>query len=156
MKKTRVVSLLLAGAISLTMLTGCTQTKKVESQKEGTTVTTVEEQNVPEPKRYEPYDHFFFVRYNIVSGNNHYAEQISGGQIERPDGYEILDIENWNMTKYKSSQTGGFDVWFVNYMPVEVEPVYNEATGTYDYSQPGKVIEPEEELDNEEDFSFHK
>ena len=153
MKKTRVVSLLLASSIALSLLTGCTQTQKVE--KEPTEITTVAEQTVPEPKRYEPYDHFFFVRYNIVSGNNHYAEQISGGQIERPDGYEILDIENWNMTKYKSSQTGGFDVWFVNYMPVEVEPVYNEATGTYDYSQPGKVIDLEEELVEEEENSFH-
>ena len=44
---------------------------------------------------------------------------------------------------YKSSQTGGFDVWFINNKPVEVQSVYNESTGGYDYSTPGTVIEME-------------
>ena len=58
-----------------------------------------------------------------------------------PEGYEILDIENFTEKYGYGSQTGGFDVWFINNQEVEVEPIYNATYETYDYSEPGRVTE---------------
>ena len=73
-----------------------------------------------------------------------------GGSIEIPEGYEILDIEPCVRSGFRTAQTGGFDVWFINNKTVEVTPVYNEATGKYELTEPGIVVEQTlEETDQE-------
>ena len=148
MKKGKVVSLLLTTALAATLLTGCgktgteiageTKTKPAMEQ------VAVVEQVVPEKKVYQPYEHVYFQRFY----NDTYTEDIYGGQIIIPEGYEILEIENVIKKAGYGSRTAGFDVWFINTKTVEVEPVYNGAYGYYDYSQAGTVLEQELEEEN--------
>ena len=145
MKKRKVASILLAAAIATTLLTGCDNTGATMSNSSNSYAVeqvASQETQIPKTKTYAPYEHVFYVRYSNLT-NKRYSEKVSGGQIEIPERYEILEIENWNKEMYKSSQTGGFDVWFINNKPVEVQSVYNESTGGYDYSTPGTVIEME-------------
>jgi len=59
-----------------------------------------------------------------------------------PMDIRFLDIENFN--EYKG-ETRGFDVWFVNEVPVEVTPVYNKMLERYDYGHFGVPVEEKEE-----------
>ena len=145
MEKRKIASILLAAAIATTLLTGCENTGATMSNSSNSYAVeqvASQETQIPKTKTYAPYEHVFYVRYSNLEKNK-YAENVNGGQIEIPEGYEILEIENWNKEMYKASQTGGFDVWFINNKPVEVKSVYNKTTGSYDYSSPGTVIEME-------------
>ena len=104
-----------------------------------TELVAIVEEEVPEVVTYEPYEHVFYRRYNNLTKDS-YATEVFSGQIEIPEGYEILEINNYDEKLGNGSQTGGFDVWFINNQPVEVTPVYNPSVGGYDYSQPGQVI----------------
>jgi hypothetical protein len=151
MRKNKVTSLLLATAIAATLLTGCATSEQVVTQEavEKARSTTssdfvVSSKEELEPKVYQPYEHVFMIRHYCGK----YAESISSIQISVPEGYEVVSIQNFSESEYKSSQTGGFDVWFVNTKTVEVTPVYNETFGYFDYSGPGTVIEELEEETN--------
>lgn len=80
----------------------------------------------------------FFKRYYL--GETLYIEDITGGAVSIPEGYSVYDIENFNEEYGAASQTGGYDVWFINDVPVEVEKVYNEVLDVYDYSEPGTPV----------------
>ena len=80
----------------------------------------------------------YFERYYL--GRTIYAENITGGSVSIPEGYSVYDIENFNEESGRGSQTGGYDVWFINDVPVEVEKVYNEIADIYDYSEPGTPV----------------
>ena len=53
-----------------------------------------------------------FKRYYL--GGTIYAEDITGSSISIPEGYSVYDIENFNQEYGRASQTGGYDVWFLN------------------------------------------
>lgn len=153
MKKSKknLMAIALASVIGVSSLTGCNAVETEENQTESIEMEEVsneeevlveEEQNF-ENKVFEPYTHVYYVRtYNPSEPST-----IKGGQVEIPEGYEILDIENWTQKHGYGSRNAGYDIWFINNKTVEVSPVYNETIGTYDYSQPGTVIE----MTNEED-----
>ena len=157
--KKRIVSILLATTLGATALTGCSSTssEKVAETKQSPAMEQVVavEKTVIENKTYDAYEHVFYKRYDTRTEKG-YSENVYGGQIEIPYGYEILDIENFNEKIGYGSQTRGFDVWFINNKPVEVKAVYNPAIDGYDYSEPGTVIEKdleESELDDQHTLS---
>lgn len=99
--------------------------------------------NENETKIFQPYQHLFFVRVDSFQRDASYCSaEFDGGSINVADGYKVLDIENF--TEYKG-ETRGFDVWFVNEVPVEVTPVYNEMLERYDYGHFGVPVEEKEE-----------
>jgi len=146
MKKRKIISVGLALLLSTGLLTGCgkTNTTPVTDTKPSPALeqAIVHEEKV-ENRVYEPFEHVFFKRYYNGYNTVGLSEKVSGGQIEIPEGYEILEIENFNELIAHGSQTAGFDVWFINKKTVEVTAVYNEVFGYYDYSEPGKVLEQE-------------
>ncbi len=99
---------------------------------------------MPEVKVFEPGEHVFMVRYNLIDELGYSSSKgINSASITVPEGYEVLDLENFTGlgNKVGTGQTYGVDVWYINSEVVEVTPVYNEAFDTYDYSQPGQVVE---------------
>lgn len=149
MKKSRFVSLSLTLAISIGLLTGCGKSTDAEVVEEAEPVVVMIQkeleifENKPEDKIYEPYEHVFFYRY--YTGN---AENVMGGVITVPDGYEILQINNYNEYVSDGSESKGFDVWFTNNESVKVAAVYNERKEYYEYCQAGEVIITETELED--------
>lgn len=150
MEKRKVGALILSMGIAAALLSGCSldqdTTEIVTDTKKPATMATTqveEEQRKIEKKKFAAGKHVYFKRY--YNAENKYAEDIMGGQITIPEGYEILDIENFTEKYGKGSQTGGFDVWFINNQEVEAEPIYNATYKTYDYSEPGRVTEVLEE-----------
>ena len=140
--KTLAVSLCLALGLTLSGCgTGGTVTENAKQQPAVEQIA-LEEVRVPANKVYAPYEHVFYLRYDCLTEKK-YSEKVFGGQIVVPEGYEILEIENFNEYVGYGSQTRGFDVWFINNKTVEAHAVYNEATKGYDYSEPGTVIEDE-------------
>lgn len=149
MKASRFVSLSLTFAISSGLLAGCGKSTESEVAENVESVITMEFKEMenfaekPEDKIYEPYQHVFFYRYGTGQ-----AEERIGGVITIPEGYEILQINNYNEWTSRGSETRGFDVWFINKEMVEVEAIYNEEEKHYEYCQPGKVINLEAEEEN--------
>lgn len=145
-------------AIALATLTGCgEQTENVEeltitappTEEEIFKENVVTEQLSEEIKQgdskvFEPYQHLFYVRFNLDKLTG-LPDDITGGSIEIPTGYKVFEIENFNVANRYASQTGGYDVWFINEVPVEVNAVYNESLGKYDYSRFGVPIKTEKE-----------
>ena len=154
MNKGKVISLVLVLAMSTGLMTGCgnsTQTDVVDDtksiveqvvrSKDINRVDAYEE--MPDVKFFEPGEHVFMIRYNFLDELVYpSAKGVNSASISVPEGYEILDIENFTGLgkKVGTGQIYGVDVWYINNDYVEVAPVLNEAFGTYDYSQPGKVV----------------
>lgn len=166
MEKRKVISLVLVLAMSTGLMTGCgnsTQSDVVEDTQsvvETIAPSVVDKdtnrvhsyEKMPEVKVFEPGEHVFMIRYNLLDELGYSsAKGVNSASICVPEGYEILDLENYISlgSKIGTSQTYGVDVWFINNESVEVTPVYNEAFDSYDYSQPGKVIEPVVSNENE-------
>lgn len=165
MKKRKVVSLVLVLGLSTSLLSGCastTQTNMVENTEsiieenidevvvDANTNTIDKFDEMPDIRIYEPYEHIIMMRYNLLDNLiSDCAEYVTGLSITAPEGYEILEIEDFQAlgSKIGTSQSYGIDVWYVNTETVEVTPVFNEAFDFYDYSQPGKVIKIEETND---------
>ena len=154
MKKSKknLMAIALASVLGVSSLTGCTgveaeeesqavEAATEESSNEEEETQTVEE--VVETKIFEPYTHVYYVRVDNEINTN----SVTGGQVEVPEGYEILDIEPWTERVLEGSRSPGFDVWYINNKTVEATLVYNAPIGVYDYSEPGVVIE----LTNEEE-----
>lgn len=162
--KKRVVSLALAGMISMGLLSGCgskdtqaevsNNAEVVEDVKE---IVEVDEKyyfeqyyEVPEAKVFEPGEHVFFIRYNYSTA----PERVTSGRVDVPEGYEILEIENYTEHVGYGSQSSGVDIWYINNETVVVEPVYkkNEIRrdssryGFYDYANFGTVIKKDEDV----------
>ena len=64
-----------------------------------------------------------------------------------PEGYEVFDVDPVTGTSGYSSVTAGYDIWFKNTEPVEVEASYNDVYENYGYYTFGKVIEKEKVLE---------
>lgn len=145
------------GALILTNLTGCLGKAKGDSEE-----TVVEEELTEEEisneftaleqlqeevkegdtKTFEPYQHLFFIRVDLYINAGDSIE-IGTGDINIPEGYKVLEIENFS--EYKG-ETWGYDIWFTNEIPVEVTAIYNEPLKKYDYSHFGiPVVEKENE-----------
>lgn len=149
MKNKKMVSLALVLALGVGTLTGCGN-KNAEIIEESTGAIVAEEtiavsnnknfqtfEEIPESKEYEPYEHVFFQRYN-----NYW--DLNGGTIVIPDGYEMIDIKYYDQKTGYGAQSNYLDLWLTNTLKVVVEPLYNERTNTYDYSQPGTIVELDE------------
>lgn len=104
-----------------------------------------EQSEKPSNQEFEPYEHVFYRRYELLNPSKDDTSSITEGQVEIPEGYEILEIENYTDTKGRGSVTRGFDVWFTNTETVTAEATYNEVTRQYEYSTPGKVVNSKEE-----------
>lgn len=155
------ISLALASMISVGLLTGCsakdTQAKISSEIDTQDGVKQIEDiyyfeqyDEVPETKIFEPGQHVIFMRYNYTG----FAYDFKGGSVAVPEGYMIMDIENYTYKIGNGSQTRGADIWYVNTETVLVQPVYKDdlqhggtGRGYYDYSLPGTVIENDK--DNE-------
>lgn len=123
--------------LALQTLYGCSSAEYNENQDypERAGQYNMNEEEQLEKKTFDPYEHIFWKRYHIFVDNQ--------GQIIIPEGYEILNIVDYNKYYEMASGTGGFVVFFINNKPVEVTPVYNDYIDDYDYSEPGIVIEKE-------------
>lgn len=121
-------------------LSGCGSTTSEYSDDNNVTVEidSHSDENISETKYFDVGEHLFFKRYYL--GGTIYAEDITGSSISIPEGYSVYDIENFNQEYGRASQTGGYDVWFLNDVPVEAEKVYNEVLEIYDYSEPGTPV----------------
>lgn len=143
---------LLAGTVALslsaTMMTACHSDNKVA---EGTIINETNNEDIyygiseGEKQIFEPYEHVLFVRYNELFIE---SEETIGASVEIPNGYEILSIEPFYESRYTTTPTGGYDIWYTNNKTVEVEAVYNKSFGRNDFSQFGKAFENEELKNN--------
>lgn len=109
------------------------------------------EENVKkgDKKIFAPYKHLFYVRFdNLKDGNDDMhmtnSEDITGGAVSIPDGYEVFEIENYTSWTNRREQTQGYDVWYINTSMVEVESIYNQSLKKYDYSHFGTIVEEKE------------
>lgn len=173
MDKKKIISLTLALAISTGLLSGCAKNTQAHvSGDPATIVVTDREQyiasngietdtsmgneidsfeNSPGSREFEAGEHVFMVRYNFFDSLGYSnAESIDRLSISVPEGYEILNLENFIGlgSKIGTGQTYGVDVWYINNEKVLVRPYYNEKFEHYDYSQPGEVIELEKTEEN--------
>lgn len=92
-------------------------------------------------KTFHPGEHLFFKRISLSKYTGAYRD-IHGGQIEVPEGYQVLCVQNITGSSINGSVEGyGFDIWFINVKTVEASLVRNQALDIYDYSEPGTVVE---------------
>lgn len=174
MEKKKIISLTLALALSTGLLSGCcNKTQAHVSGDPSAIVVTDREQYLasneieresslmdnqidsfdksPGSKEFDVGEHVFMVRYNFFDSLGYSnAESIDRLSISVPEGYEILNLENFIGlgSKIGTGQTYGVDVWYINNEKVLVRPYYNEKFEHYDYSQPGEVIELEKTEEN--------
>jgi hypothetical protein len=163
MEKKRVVSLVLALALSTGLLSGCSSKTQTDISDETIAMGNVQNEEkvdipvvdnttyridsfeeVPESKEFDAGEHVFMIRYDLIDELGYQnAESINSLSLTVPEGYSILNMENFIGLggKIGTCQTYGVDVWYINNEKVLVDPVYNESLEHYDYSQPGKVIE---------------
>lgn len=113
-KGKKIISLGLASMLSLGMLTGCGQSStQAEVAKEPEVMSSVVNafdsfSTNPGIKEFSPYEHVFFIRYDTLElSSNSYSENVSGGSITIPEGYEILFMQNFEERNGYRSQTRG-------------------------------------------------
>jgi hypothetical protein len=106
----------------------------------------------PGPTTKKPYEHLLFKKYRVLDSDNgvdYYSESpihVDQASIDVPEGYMpvgVGPISNTSNSRY--NPTTQEQVWFVNYVPVEVQPVYNEDNMYYDYSDFGTPLKYEKE-----------
>ncbi len=131
----------LVGTLSCFSLAGCGNASSNPENKEDEVKS--EQIVTDEEKYFDVGEHMFFERYWLTGLID--AEDIDGGSITIPDGYSVYTIENFTKKYGNGSETGGYDVWFVNDEPVEAKKVYNESLETYDYSEPGTPVKVKED-----------
>lgn len=123
----------LVGTLGCFSLTGCGASSDDTNDQDKE--ATRQEVTADEEKYFDVGEHLFFERYSITDSAD--APDVTGGSVSIPEGYSVYDIENFTRKYGRGSETGGYDVWFINDVPVEVEKVYNEILEIYDYSEPG-------------------
>lgn len=127
----------LVGTLSCFSLAGCgASSDETNINKEEK--VSIETEEIDESKYFDVGEHLFFERYYLTNYLD--AEEITGGSISIPEGYSVYDIDNFSSKYRTGSETGGYDVWFQNDVPVEATKVYNEVLEIYDYSKPGTPI----------------
>ena len=106
---------------------------------------STEEAKTIRKKVFHPGEHIFFKRLcisDLINRSFYSPNRVSGGQIEVPEGYQLIAIKDYTFKDgYDDSITCGYDLWYMNTKEVEVTPVYNEVFNTYDFSEPGTVVE---------------
>ena len=140
---------LLTAIISINILGVCSNKK--DKIKENSIVTKTELQNTINEdvakdsiKMLEEGKHILSVR--VVCDGEDYS--IDGYAIDNiPEGYEVFDIVPFTIVENYGSSTVGYDIWFKNTEPVEVESSYNEVYKNYGYYTFGKVVEKEKVLE---------
>lgn len=87
---------------------------------------------------FKPYQHLFFTRIDITGeSSKFYTENPFSGSINISEKYKVFDIEDFNERDGYGSQTRGYNIWFINEVPVEVTAIYNAELEKYDYSHFG-------------------
>ena len=149
MKKKRILSLSMALVITAMGLSGCEKNNTIEEATKAIEVdSTINfldwHEKKPEARTFGPGEHVFFKRYYAPYNISNRIDKtsitnINQGSISAPGGYEVLSVNTISegYTKYNPSTC--IDVWFKNIDTVIVEPVYNEITGLYDYSDFGMI-----------------
>ena len=141
---------LLAITLVLTLgtgsLTACENNDYNSEDEKDKIINVLEEVKGGEKRVFAPYEHLFFIRYSTEKTR---ASNINGYSVEIPDSYEVVAIEQFYEPLYSSTQTGGYDVWYTNTETVEVESVFNESVGRYDFSRFGKTIEKDNYHENQ-------
>lgn len=124
------------GTLGMSSFVGCGHLEDTAKEEAVTEESSQEE--VTDTKYFDVGEHLFFERYYLTSSVD--SQDIAGGSLSIPEGYSVYDIENFIRLYRYGSETGGYDVWFLNDVPVEAEKVYNEALEIYDYSEPGTPV----------------
>ena len=92
-------------------------------------------------KIFKPYEHYISVR---VDQTYTYAEEIKGNVINNiPEGYEVYTIYPFTENIGCGSQTGGYEIWFVNNESVKVSLKYSETNDNYGYYTFGEIVQKE-------------
>jgi len=105
----------------------------------------------PGPKTKGPYEHLLFKKYRVLDSDNgvdYYSESpihVDQASIDVPKGYMPVGPGPISNTSSRYNPTNQEQVWFVNYVPVEVQPVYNKDNMYYDYSDFGTPLTYEKE-----------
>ena len=105
----------------------------------------------PGPTTRKPYEHLLFKKYRVLDSDNgvdYYPESpiyVDQASIDVPEGYMPVGPGPISNTSSRYNPTNQEQVWFVNYVPVEVQPVYNEDNMYYDYSDFGTPLKYEKE-----------
>ncbi len=141
MQKDKILKTAVALTLGSTLLTACAsqESKQEENTETGIVSELYQGVEIGDKQVFEPYEHLFYIRYRELEFLDDGTE--IKGNIVIPDGYEVLQIEQYNEPSYSTSRTAGYDVWYTNNKTVEVEAVYNEAYGRNDFSTFGKVVE---------------
>ena len=141
MQKDKIIKTAVALTLGSTLLTACSVEKNEPEENISNDMISELYQGVEvgDKQVFEPYEHLFYVRYHEME----YLEETTEikGSIAIPEGYEILQIDQYREPSYSTNRTAGYDVWYTNNKTVEVEAVYNEAYGRNDFSAFGKVVE---------------
>lgn len=124
------------GTLGMSSFVGCGHSEDTAKEEAVTEESSQEE--VTDTKYFDVGEHLFFERYYLTSSAD--SQDIAGGSVSIPEGYSVYDIENFIRPYRYGSETGGYDVWFLNDVPVEAEKVYNEVLEIYDYSEPGTPV----------------
>ena len=134
-KTKKALSLGLAMLLTTGLLTGCGSKNTGGAKSTGGFASVALEETA---KEFDAYTHVIVKRYDYKAFEGITLKQ---GQIEVPEGYEILEIENYTEKYGAGSRTGGFIIWFINNKKVKATSSYNDKLEVYDYSNPGVVVE---------------
>ena len=124
--------------LGMSTFVGCGHSEDTNQEEVIAEESSKEQEDVTEIKYFDVGEHLFFERYYLTSSVD--SQDIAGGSVSIPEGYSVYDIENFTRPYRYGSETGGYDVWFLNDVPVEAEKVYNEVLEIYDYSEPGTPV----------------
>ena len=100
----------------------------------------------PGPTTKKPYEHLLFKKYRVLDSDNgvdYYPESpiyVDQASIDVPEGYMPVGPGPISNTSSRYNPTNQEQVWFVNYVPVEVQPVYHKYNMYYDYSDFGTPV----------------
>ena len=98
-----------------------------------------------ETKIFAKGEHVLSVRVRYDRHNN---DELAGYAVNNtPEGYEVFQVTPYIVKVGYGSETDGYDIWFKNTEPVEVEASYNTTLKQYGYYTFGKVIEDEKVLE---------
>ena len=97
-------------------------------------------------------EHMVFKR--IIIDINSFKEKTHsfslGGEVNLPEGYQIVSFHTSTLSTVErinnSYDNIALDVWFINTEVVEVIPTFNEVTCRYEYCDPGRVLQKNEDL----------
>ena len=98
----------------------------------------------PDSKKvFDKGQHYISVRIAPNFERTFDGEIVSYAINKTPEGYDIYQITPYTDSKLS---TNGYDIWFVNNQPVEVEATYNTSLQQFGYYSFGKPVNKDKTL----------